>query len=475
MKLSMICSAVLALSQAAPGMGAESEISYRLFEGDLIGGACGTMKRDEPLFRTAECHSELSITDIYNGPLAEPPVMRNSFWQAPYWNGNSMTVNTEVTKWTEPSFDIPPNSANGASALASGATEPTVATDPSLMMAAGALAGAVTGGALVAGIRGASSPFISRRRGEDKDGAAPQDKAVQDVTEAPTEEPGEPVSGLSPDAEFALTFANQCIALDVTPLDAWRFMPSKGDQRQLHALAPSQLGIISAKGPVRSKNDDFASGVHLQDKTTFLISADGLGGYTDGNRASRIVTAVAWQVLARLSGEGTLRTAIEAVFARSSEVMAEIARHLGYEPEEEALATTLIVVGADAEQYICGWMGDGGAYVCRSDGSVEPLMEAHKGAHQNEVTRLIGPTTYGAPQFKEARRGKEELLALGSDGVFDRVDGEHFMTYLTDRYRNSTSLQNVIDNVVAYYGTLRSNDGSFLADDNMTIVALATP
>lgn len=271
-------------------------------------------------------------------------------------------------------------------------------------------------------------------------------------------------------AEAAHAFALRLIGTDSTAMDAWRHLPP-GPGRRASPPVNANLGLVSVRGPVRERNEDFAWHVR-QGERTYLIVSDGMGGHAHGNLASRVAVYAARQYIAEHPDQA-IRTVIATAFREAQAILAPVAGIAG--PDAMAMGCTLIILGIQADRYVCGWIGDGGAHVRRLGGAVEPLLRPHKGEAANLLARYLGTDTAEVPDMIEAARRPGDLVVLGSDGVFDRFDDIPALLDYLDGLRARGGVQHAVDELICNASQARDENGAWLADDNLTLGAFYTP
>ena len=233
-------------------------------------------------------------------------------------------------------------------------------------------------------------------------------------------------------------------------------------------------GVVSQVGPVRTRNEDTGL-VFRFGSATVLMSFDGMGGYSDGNLASRFA-ALALSVELLRSGDIKLTTEerLKQAFLRLNKRFNEAGLALYGKVEPNAFRSTAIVVIATQTHYHTLWQGDGGGWVKRSTGNAIELMTPHKGAAANMVTRSLGPVPDGEPEYRCIERMAGDILTIMSDGVADRT--QHFqLLEALDYYAPKAGIQETVAYLIKNFEGERNSEGNFIADDNMTLLALATP
>lgn len=164
-----------------------------------------------------------------------------------------------------------------------------------------------------------------------------------------------------------------------------------------------QSASLSDVGRVRSVNEDACL---EQPERGLWAVADGMGGHTLGDVASRMVV----DALARMSGDGDLAT-------RAAEVracLADVNRRLMTEAamrEVQTIGSTAAVLLAGDARGLCLWAGDSRIYLYR-DGTLQQLTRDH-----SHVEELV---SHGLLSPDEARRHPARNLITRAVGVADQ-------------------------------------------------------
>ncbi len=237
------------------------------------------------------------------------------------------------------------------------------------------------------------------------------------------------------------------------------------------------IGFHTVTGPVRSENEDACLGGRQGDRE-ILVAADGLGGLPGGGTAARIATIEAARVLSAAAGMGYLKTnpqaCIEAAFRYASNALFERAMIPDYRGMN-GLRTTLIIVVCEPAHYFWGYQSDGGIWIRRRNGSLEKLMIPQKasGCQQNILAASLGPDIQGRPRLGKTERKKGDLLFVGTDGVFDRVEdsfADDVAALAMRTFRGE--LQRTVEETLDQLASAQDKSG-FLCDDNMTLALVS--
>jgi serine/threonine protein phosphatase PrpC len=142
---------------------------------------------------------------------------------------------------------------------------------------------------------------------------------------------------------------------------------------------------------------------------------------------------------------------------------------------KDGLRTTLITVVCTPSGYHYGYIGDGGLWVRRRSGDLEKLLSPHKAdaLHPNILAASLGPAVHGSPEFGEAERREGDLLLVGTDGVFDRIEdsfAEDVAGLAAQMF--SGNLQEAVEETLRQLASAQDKAG-YLCEDNMTLVLIA--
>jgi serine/threonine protein phosphatase PrpC len=240
------------------------------------------------------------------------------------------------------------------------------------------------------------------------------------------------------------------------------------------------VGVCSIKGNVRARNEDAADSFSFSGRHSVVV-ADGCGGLPDGDLASRCaVTAARRELLrsSRATPQPSLQRAAELAIAAASTAVSETAKLRGFGPggdkREDGFRTTLIVVVADGEHYGFAYIGDGGGWIRRGDGTIERFLLPQKAEGRLDVlTASLGPEAQGEPISGTLARRPGDLLLVGTDGVFDRVDDQfaHAVHARLDELRGDAvaTAQFAVRQLAEF-----ADEAGYFCDDNLSLGLLTT-
>ncbi|MCA3099928.1 MAG: protein phosphatase 2C domain-containing protein [Rhodocyclaceae bacterium] len=253
------------------------------------------------------------------------------------------------------------------------------------------------------------------------------------------------------------------------------FVDAEISEGMARCLSPAQIHCdkvaqVSVTGPARMRNEDAVLSLSLAGERQALIVADGMGGHPDGHLASRLAVLGAARVLAALT-RGSTEAILGCAFHGAARLLTRASAAGEVHPDA---GTTLIVAILEANRYVIGWIGDGGAYVRRQDGVVETVVHPHKAGLANVLERYLSGTssTWECPSVATLPRECADLLLVGTDGVMDRVAPKEMLDWLWEQCRGEPLGAALATLIEHFAGSV--DQGMPVAEDNMTLVAVLT-
>jgi len=236
-------------------------------------------------------------------------------------------------------------------------------------------------------------------------------------------------------------------------------------------------GLATRKGNVRGENQDYGlaftvGGVQI------LVVADGCGGIPNGGRAAFLAAVTAAESLSLAygsEGERPEPCAAAAGAIRAAWIRLAAEGDKAHVSEAQCgLRTTLLVVVGDKAEYGFAYIGDGGGEVVRVSGKIERFLVPQKASDApNVLVCSLGPGMQGEPMMGRLAREAGDLLLVGTDGVFDRVDGSFGRDVLLAVIQNEGDLQGVAEQVLDELVEMHDEAG-YVCDDNVTLGLMAT-
>ena len=201
-------------------------------------------------------------------------------------------------------------------------------------------------------------------------------------------------------------------------------------------------------GKVRKLDEDSVGFLHIEgiyegniEEKALLILADGMGGHSAGEVASRIALDSVKSTLAPMlihKGRLKKREAEEKIAEAYSTAEKNI-REWSKNNSVPSMGTTLVMAYIDGEFAFFGNVGDSRAYIISKnevirvtydDSLVFSLAEEGKISfadmklhpQKNIITKAIGPVDIERPQITRYRIQKEDIILLCCDGLWEMLD-----------------------------------------------------
>lgn len=239
-------------------------------------------------------------------------------------------------------------------------------------------------------------------------------------------------------------------------------------------------------GLVRSRNED---AVAVSPGCGFAILADGMGGYSAGEIASRIAVTVVGQALedglqrmqdqqgdSRTSRHRQIQQLLTDAIQKSNAAILDAAR---IEPQYSGMGTTVVVAAFHHDKIIVAHVGDSRAYRLRQ-GEIAQLTRDHSllqeqidaglvspewarfSQNKNLVTRAVGVAPELSVEVHEHVAEPGDIYLLCSDGLSDMLLPEEIGGLLASSQK---TLQHVCDDLVQ-----RANDNG--GHDNISAILI---
>lgn len=205
----------------------------------------------------------------------------------------------------------------------------------------------------------------------------------------------------------------------------------------MKAYAVTDIGLI------RQNNQDyaFAQTESVGCLPNLFVVADGMGGYSAGDVASRTATETVVENIRRQSGQNTIKVLSNAVTAANDQVIAMA----GQSEEYKGMGTTLVVATIIGQMLYVANVGDSRLYVIsskeieqitRDHSLVEEMVvngeinrnEARTHEKKNIITRAVGGTQLLMADYFDVRLREGERILLCTDGLTNMLDDEEIRT-----------------------------------------------
>lgn len=222
----------------------------------------------------------------------------------------------------------------------------------------------------------------------------------------------------------------------------------------------------SEKGKYREKNEDFFT-YFTDDRCSFIILADGIGGISGGEIASRLASkGVADLILTEL-----LDAINDITFEQFRDLIIEYFRSANRsillqaieEPSYQGMGSTLTLALVRNDELFVAHIGDTRCYLI-SDGHITKLTEDHvykvSEGRCHELVKSMGENTFITPDVYRYNIRSKDIVFLVSDGIYDVVDDNTMLrTYIDNPIEQAVDV--LVDRAI------RNN-----SNDNMSVVAI---
>ena len=235
------------------------------------------------------------------------------------------------------------------------------------------------------------------------------------------------------------------------------------------------LGLATIKGNVRTENQDY--GLCFQTAGhDVLVVADGCGGIPHGQRASYLAAVSAaksvirsYDTAPRWQSPKVKDVAVKAIMSAAHSLAIE-GDKLNITDVRGGLRTTLIVVVGNKREIGYAYIGDGGGCVVQSNGEVKHFLEPQKanGHAMNVLAASLGPSIEGEPVSGVLKREAGDILIVGTDGIFDRVEAMFPKDVLRGCIQYQGDLQKTAEHIVMELASYKDAAG-YICDDNLTL------
>ncbi|MDE6025153.1 MAG: Stp1/IreP family PP2C-type Ser/Thr phosphatase [Lachnospiraceae bacterium] len=228
-------------------------------------------------------------------------------------------------------------------------------------------------------------------------------------------------------------------------------------------------------GNKRSNNQDsiFYSDKPIGMMPNLYIVADGMGGHSAGDKASRMAIDITVDFIKDSTLENPLAILKRAMVYANNEIF----KVAGNDPDLQGMGTTMVAAIALEEKLYVANIGDSRLYAINSDikqitmdhSLVEELirngeLERRKGRNhpeRNIITKAMGSKEEIVPDFFEVDIHKGERFLLCSDGLSNMVEDDEIRDIVVEYDDLKEMTQALIDRA-NYYG----------GSDNISVVVI---
>ena len=201
-------------------------------------------------------------------------------------------------------------------------------------------------------------------------------------------------------------------------------------------------------GRVRSNNED---AVCVDAEANIAVLADGMGGYSAGEVASRMATDFIRTEMSRWLGQSTVPPSGSDI-RRALEICVDNANQAIYDAaltnfDYAGMGTTLVVGVLSGERLVLGHVGDSRCYRWRAgvlkqltrdhswlqeqiDAGLMTPQQAAVSSSRNLVTRALGVEPVVEVEINEFKMESYDLLLLCSDGLSEMLNADEIVAVL---------------------------------------------
>lgn len=213
-----------------------------------------------------------------------------------------------------------------------------------------------------------------------------------------------------------------------------------------------ETSFFSDIGLVRPNNEDSWGGIPpwrepaLSSGTCLFVIADGMGGHSKGEVASRMAVTGIERWFTKHYSEAFSLDALETAI---SETNSEIFHKASETPEQNGMGTTLTALLMKGDQGIIGHVGDSRGYLVRNNvlkqitrdhtlvgeqvrlGKLSP-EEARRHPTRHILTRAVGVREFVMVDSTMLELAKDDIFLLCSDGIYGLLNDEEILATLLE-------------------------------------------
>lgn len=205
-------------------------------------------------------------------------------------------------------------------------------------------------------------------------------------------------------------------------------------QVEHETLCTGETVALTDQGPVRERNEDSVAVVGSSqdpEKGTLLIVADGMGGYTAGDVASRMVTAELPDLYFENTDESPLQSLVGAIHTMNDRIFKAATE------AKKTMGSTVVATALKDSRLITVNVGDSRAYLFR-DRVLHRLTKDHslsndafgffsiksRFSYSHVLTQALGPRPQVSPHTNSIEAREDDIVLLCSDGLTSVVSDE---------------------------------------------------
>lgn len=220
-----------------------------------------------------------------------------------------------------------------------------------------------------------------------------------------------------------------------------------------------KFSTITNIGKIRKENEDSFSNISIGDLDFFIV-ADGMGGHSKGDLASKLAANLFIEYIkeADIAGYDTYTKLLEdAIFFANDEIY-----NLSKQEDDIKMGTTVVCLCIDNKnnEYHLTHLGDSRAYIYKNDtlelltrdhSLVNDLLdsgsitqdEADNFINKSAITRAVGTERTIVPESKSLGMNEGDIILMVTDGLTNELSDEKIEEIVkeeTDPYQISTRL-----------------------------------
>ncbi len=170
---------------------------------------------------------------------------------------------------------------------------------------------------------------------------------------------------------------------------------------------------LTDPGKVRDHNEDNVTIISNQNNEFILAVADGMGGHSCGEVASKITIDTIREEFEKLETIGTKEDAIEFLRNIVKDINDKIFDYADKHPESKGMGTTLVIAIKTDDYILYGNIGDSSGFVLKNN-------ELHKVTKDHTLVNLLVSTGELSPEEAKYHPRKNILMrALGANNPID--------------------------------------------------------
>lgn len=174
-----------------------------------------------------------------------------------------------------------------------------------------------------------------------------------------------------------------------------------------------QTFYFSDPGKVRDRNEDSVIILNNQNNEFILAVADGMGGHTSGEIASKITIDTIREEFNKLETIGSKEDAIDFLRNIVKDINNKIFNYTEQNPESKGMGTTLVIAIKTKDYILYGNIGDSSGFVIKNN-------ELHKVTKDHTLVNLLVSTGELSEEEAKYHPRKNVLMrALGANNPID--------------------------------------------------------